>query len=251
MVVVFGQGDLGFGVARLWETALGGLVAVTINTLLFPPNYLGQVAESTETLGRKLAHGLRESMQAFALRPDHKGAREALQLARSTRSSVPEIEERLRLSAEALRLNPLKRGELEGLHRYQEALRLYKRTSYHASTVARVVRQHAARPHSWSHGGLESPTYLLRVVEDLAGALESYQAYVRTGSAEELAAAERRAEEARSALEGFPVVAGRDQESLQAVEPFVDAAAIASELEHLSLDLHEALEGAALGIEGV
>ena len=250
LVVVFGRGDLGFGAARLWETALGGLVAVIINTVLFPPNYLGQVAESTETLGGRLANGLRETMRAFALRPDHQGAREALQRARSARSSVPEIEERLRLSAEALRLNPLRRGEMEGLHRYQEALRLYTRTSYHASTLARVVRQHAARPHSWPHEGLESPTYLLRVVDGLAGALESYQLYVRTGSSEKLAEAERRAEEARSALREFPAVAGRDQATTPAVGPFVDAAAIASELEHLSLDIDEALESAALGTEG-
>ena len=43
LVVTLGQGDPAFGASRLWETALGGLVAMTTNALIMPPNYLPEV----------------------------------------------------------------------------------------------------------------------------------------------------------------------------------------------------------------
>ncbi len=76
LVVVFAAGDPEFAVDRIWETVFGGLVAVAVNALVLPPNYLDQVDDRLHALVTATARGLREATRIFVERPEHQGAEE-------------------------------------------------------------------------------------------------------------------------------------------------------------------------------
>lgn len=241
LVVALGKGDVGFGVSRLWEVGLGGLVAATINALILPPNYVGEVARSLDALIQQVAGGLEEAVRIFAVLPRHEGASETRLALREARQVVPAVQSRLKLAQDALRFSPMLRGEQASIDRCREALRLYDRASSHASRIARVVVQHAQRPHTWSHDShLASTDALLEIARNLAEALREFQSFVWHGDLVALAEAERAHHEAERDLASFYSTAARERAETE-MERLVDVGAIASELEHLTLDVGEAI----------
>ena len=242
VLVVFAAGDPEFAVTRIWETVLGGLVAAAVNALVLPPDYLDRVDDDLHTLVTATARGLREATRIFVERPRHEGATETLDRLRAARAGLPELEARLTLAESALRFNLLRRGRGPALERYRAAARLYGRASDHTATLARVVVQHAERPHPWEHHGLVGPDHLVEAAEALSLALERYEAYVRSGDPALLADVGRGLARAEAALAEFLQIAERERGQETAVQRLVDIAAIASELEHLAADLAEALD---------
>ncbi len=243
VLVVFAAGDPSFGVTRVWETLLGGFVAVSINALVIPPDYLGQVDDDLHDLVTATARGLREATRIFVERPRHEGADDTLERLRGARDHLPDIESRLTLAGSALRLSPLRRGRGPLLERYRDAARLFGRAVDHTTTLARVVHEHAHRQHPWQHGGLAGPPHLVRAAEAISLALERYEAYVRDGHPALLGDVRRELDRARGALAEFMTVAQVERGVEADVQRLVDIAAVASELEHLVADLAHALGG--------
>ncbi len=241
LVVVLGRGDVAYGFSRLWEIGLGGLIAATVNALILPPSYLGGVIQNLDTLVERVADGLSEAVGIFVERPHHEGAAEARERVRAARTSIPKLESNLRRAAEALRFSPLLTGNGPRLRRARDALKLYNHAASHASRIARIVAQHAERPHSWSHTShLQSTSHLLETAQALALALKHFQSYVREGTPMPLAESERELKEARAALADFYVAAQMERATTE-MERLVDIGAIAAELEHLGVDVDEAL----------
>ena len=243
VLVVFAAGDPDYAVTRIWETVLGGLIAAAINALVLPPDYLGRVADDLNDLVTATTRGLREATRIFVERPHHEGADEALERLREAATAVPDLEGRLTLAGSALRFSPLRRGRGPALERYHAAARLYGRAIQHVTTLARVVHEHAGRPHPWPHTGLVGPDHLVRAAEAISLALERYEAYAGAGDRALLGDVRRELDRARAALAQFLVAAEHERAEDTDVQRLVDIAAIASELEHLVADLAQALDG--------
>jgi uncharacterized membrane protein YgaE (UPF0421/DUF939 family) len=239
LVVTFGHGDPGFGASRLWETALGGLVAMTTNALIMPPNYLPEVWRDLDRLVARVSRGLIEAVRIFVELPRHEKAAETLQDLRIARATVPRIEERVKLAGKALRFSPLLRHSTPELRRSEEAIRFYRRSAAHAARIARVVQQHAERDHSWSHE-MKSPKELLKTAHELVGALAECQLYAQTGDRAAIARMKERLETAQERLAAFFIEVEVERAGTE-VERFMDVAAIASELEHMIVDAAELL----------
>ena len=236
LVVAFAPHDPEFGINRLWESALGGLTATVVNALVLPPSYLGQVAEDFDALAREIADGLRDAMHIFVERPEHEGAAETLERLRAVHASLPDLEARLGLAREALRLSPLVRDQAVILSRYGGAVPLYGRAVNHTSALARTVHEHAARPHPWSHTGLVGRSHPVRAADALALTLEHYVVHLRTGATGSLADVRRELARARAALAAFFEVAEHERAADTPIQRLVDIAAVATELGHLEAD---------------
>jgi uncharacterized membrane protein YgaE (UPF0421/DUF939 family) len=243
LVVVFAAGDPEFAVDRVWETVFGGLVAVAVNALVFPPDYLDQVDDELHGLVTATTRGLREATRIFVERPDHHGAEDVLERLRDARAALPDLEGRLGLAGSALRLSPLVRRRARALEPYRDAVGLYSRAVHHTTTLARTVVQHAERDHPWEHGGLAGPEHLVQAAEALSLALERYEAYVRSGDRGRLQEVRRELSRAEAALANFMAATERERTEEPHVQRFVDLAGVASELEHLASDLASALDG--------
>jgi hypothetical protein len=242
LVVGLAAGDPRCGVTRLWEAALGGLVAAAINVLVLPPDYPGRVAKGLDALAAEIAAGLRDAAATFVEHHRHTDAEQALERLRVAQATLADVEAQLRLAAEALRLSPLRQRRRLQIERDRAALQLYAQALDHAIALARIAREHAARPHRWRQGDLAGPAYLAQAAEALAHALERYQAYVRSGAVDALSEVRHELARAQGALATFLRVAERERAAQTAVERLIDIAAFASELEHLAVaDLAAAL----------
>lgn len=244
LVVVLGQGNPGFGFSRLWEIGLGGLVATSINALIAPPNYLPAVVRSLDALVDEVSDELIEAVRIFVEMPNHEGAADVRESIRITREGIPEIRRNLDLARRALGLSPLLRGSGPAVDRAAIAFKLYSSAASHAAGTARVLVQHAQRPHSWSHAPLDSPSNLLLAAASLAIAMKHFQAYVREGLPAPLGDARQELRRAQSALRSFYDDAAREREGT-AMERLVDVAAIASEIEHLTRNAAEEMKDKA------
>ena len=242
LVVAFGGGDPLFAVTRIWETVLGGAVAVAINALIWPPNYLGLVADDLHMLVTRTAAGLREATRTFAERPNHEGIKVTLERLRANRATIPELRADLGLAGTALRLSPLISQERATLERFNTADGLYEKAVRHAVTLARLVEQHAERDHPWAHDGLAAPRFLVDAAEALSHALERYEAYVRTGTQESLPEVGRDLDRTRAALAACLRASEQDRDAGAPIQRIVDVGAIAAELEHLTGDVAAVLD---------
>lgn len=243
LVVVLAAGNFELATDRVWETVLGGLVAAVINALVLPPNYLGLVADDLHTLVTAITRGLREATRIFVERPQHEGAAETLERVRGVAAGLPDLEDHLTLAGSALRFSPLLHGRGPVLERSRVAVQLYGRAVQHVATLARIVRDHAERPHPWAHSGLVGPDHLVQGAEALSLALERFEAYVQAGAPTLLHEVRRELERAHGSLGAFMAVAEREHVQETAVRRLVDIAAVASELEHLASDLAATLDG--------
>jgi uncharacterized membrane protein YgaE (UPF0421/DUF939 family) len=247
LIVGFASGDPHLGLTRLWEVLLGGLIATAINTLVLPPNYIGQVLDSLDELTGQMETGLREAGHELAEIPQHERAAETHQRVLAAEATLHDAQERANLAREALRLNPLllhRRGQVD---RALAAIEVYGRTLQHVLALTRILEDHADRPHPWSHGDLVGPSQLVQATDALARTLEWYQAYVRLGRPDPLAEARHELARAQAALQTFYEIAERERAASTPVRRLIDIAAFASELEHLAYrDLAAALDGASL-----
>lgn len=242
LVVGLGADNPELGFDRLWETALGGVVAAAINVLVLPPNYVGQLGKDLERLATGVSRGLREATRIFVERPEHEGAAEVLDEMRELRATLPGLEGSLRLAGTALRYSPLRRGSRPVLERYRLAEQLFSRAAHHTTTLARIVQQHAERPHDWPHSGLNAPAELTQVAEQISLALVRYLAYAR-GDEARLADVRAAVARAEASLANFLKIVQAERAAETAVQRLVDIAAVASELEHLVADLRERVRG--------
>lgn len=101
LLIGLASGDPGFAIERIWETVLGAAVALAINSFIFSPDYLDEVADSLGELVAVTADGLRQAARAFVGPPtaqDDGVADEAQQRPRAGRASLPKLKARLELA---------------------------------------------------------------------------------------------------------------------------------------------------------
>jgi hypothetical protein len=220
------------------------MIATAINALVLPPNYVGQLMDGLDELTVEMATGLREASHELVELAHHQGAAETHERVLAAQVTLQDVQEKARLSREALRLNPLSTRQRWQLDRAIAAIELYGRSLQHVLALTRIVQDHATRPHPWSHGDLVGPSQLVQAADALARALEWYAAYVRLGLSEPLAEARHELARAQAALQAFYEIAERERAASTPVRRLIDIAAFANEIEHLTCrDLAAALDG--------
>lgn len=247
LIVGFAAGDPHLGLTRLWEVLLGGLIATGINALVLPPGYVGQVMDDLDELAGEMANALRAAGRDLVEPSGHEQAAQARTHVLAAQAMLQDAQAKARLAQEARHLNPLLLGRRGQLSRVLAAIEVYARTLQHVLALTRVLEDHAARPHPWTHGDLDGPPQLGEAAEALARTLEWYQAYVRLGRPDPLAEARHELGRAQAALQAFYEIAERERATSAPVRRLIDIAAFVSEIEHLAChDVAAALDGAPL-----
>jgi hypothetical protein len=237
LVVGLADGSLLYGWTRLWETAFGAIVAIVVNTLVMPPDHVGRFRRDFDNLARESVEAIRLAAEIFTSRPNHEGAGELRVRAKAARDTLPDVESGIDLAAEALRFNLLRRQQLEDLGRYRPAVQLFGRAIIHATTLARIIDDHAGSDHPWQHGGLEGPNRLQECADAVSRALEDQRRYALGGEPSVLRVVDADLAEADSAIREFLATADRERDAETDVRRMIDIAAIAAELMHLAGDI--------------
>jgi uncharacterized membrane protein YgaE (UPF0421/DUF939 family) len=130
------------GLARIWETALGAVVAVTVSALVWPPNPL---AESRRRVAR-LRGWLREDLDRIGeliAAGDPESSEEELERVRErSLQAVRDVFE-LERGERALRWNPRRRTDLARFDLERRRLTGAARQYRHLRTIARIVADSA------------------------------------------------------------------------------------------------------------
>jgi uncharacterized membrane protein YgaE (UPF0421/DUF939 family) len=207
------------GFARLWETAIGAVVAILVAVLVWPPD---PVRELEHRLGR-----LRQELGAdlAAVADDLANASGVLsrRLDDVRAHSIEAVRDYLDLdrARRALRWNPMRRKDLPAFALLEARIRLAGRLYRHARAVARDVVDTA------SLRGSESGKDLAALTREVA----------------EVADVELRGEPARDAI-------ARAEAGLQTARvPTEDALVVRAQLRQMLDDLSQALRNATTGVD--
>jgi uncharacterized membrane protein YgaE (UPF0421/DUF939 family) len=128
-------GSTGAGVARVWESAIGAAFTIPVSALLWPPDPLGELEARIERLRQELATDLAAVAEALATG----GPLELEDVREHSRAAMRDVFE-LAPARRALRLSPLRRGDLVRLPDAERRVELAARVYRHARAVARDVR---------------------------------------------------------------------------------------------------------------
>jgi len=144
---------------RLLDVLIGGGVALTIHTLVFPPDPLLGVSRATSTVFGELGVVLRDAAAALAAGDVHHAdaAREA---AENVERNIGELRQAIVVGSDTARWAPLRRptrGELER----------YTRTVAHAELAARSARVLARNVLIYVRGGRAAQPELAEAVREL------------------------------------------------------------------------------------
>jgi uncharacterized membrane protein YccC len=216
LLLLAGGGGWRYGLQRLWETALGGAVAIAVSMLLWPADPEAASQAEVARLQARLAGDLRAAPAVFALVRRRASAylRRVRASARDAERAASEAQERL----EALRWNPWR--DRIPLERLAARARCLSVLYGHARALARLAADCAADPSSGA-----PPADALR---DALEALAAASAALAGGQAGEALA---RLDQARS---------GADALLAPGARPPI-APAVASVLRHLESDLRSLL----------
>jgi uncharacterized membrane protein YgaE (UPF0421/DUF939 family) len=163
LLVALDPGTDGFSFSRVAEAAIGGGVAFTVSSLLFPPDPALQVARATQSVFATLGNTLQRIAQALS-EGDEELAVEALTQARATDALVATAEEALRVGRETARLAPPRRRARPELDRYSRSLAQVD----FAVRDTRVLGRHAVGA---LRAGAEPSEALAAAVKELAEAV--------------------------------------------------------------------------------
>jgi len=203
-----------YGLERLWETAMGGAVAVAVSAVLWPVDPLAEFRSDLRRLRRRWAAGLPTLAAAFGgapARPVWRRLRGAAVEAERRAAEIPALED-------ALRWNPW--GDEAGLRRVRAEAECVAALHRHARTLARVAVEARRRPGAGlPPADLQALRTVLEACATASGALEGA-----------LGAEEARGRLAEADRGIAAVVAGSPGAGLA-------AAAVASELGHIAADL--------------
>jgi uncharacterized membrane protein YgaE (UPF0421/DUF939 family) len=149
-------GSTGAGVARVWESAIGAAFTIPVSALLWPPDPLRELETRIERLRQELAADLATVAEALATG----GALDLEDVREHSRTAMRDVFE-LAPARRALRLSPLRRGDLAQLPDAERRVELAARVYRHARAVARDVRD----------AGIREPS-LAAATRDLADATD-------------------------------------------------------------------------------
>jgi uncharacterized membrane protein YgaE (UPF0421/DUF939 family) len=176
------------------EGLVGGLVALAIGTLVFPPDPRVLVRRAATRVLSDLRFALGEIAAALEA-GDHEHAGRALRTARGLDGVVDELVEAFATGQETVRYAPARR-------RSRDAVTRHVRTGEHldfAVRNTRILARHALR---YTRSGLSAPDAVTASVRELAAAVEGL--LLTHDDASQAAVARRHAlEAARLAREGF------------------------------------------------
>jgi uncharacterized membrane protein YgaE (UPF0421/DUF939 family) len=143
-IVGFGAGSAStLGVQRIWETAVGAVVAVLVSSLLWPPHPLRRLRRQLDALRQELVGDLTLVADALATG----GAMTAGELDEVREHSRDAVREVFALddARRALRWNPLRRRDVEAVDLLSGRINLAARVFRHARALARDVVDEAVR----------------------------------------------------------------------------------------------------------
>jgi uncharacterized membrane protein YgaE (UPF0421/DUF939 family) len=125
------------GVQRIWETAIGGGVAIVVSSLLWPPDPVRELSRQLQ----RLRHVLVGDLAAVAEDLATGEARTASRLDDLRANSLDAIRDVFALSSarQALRWNPLRRRDTVRVAELDRTIRLAARIYRHTRAVARDV----------------------------------------------------------------------------------------------------------------
>jgi uncharacterized membrane protein YgaE (UPF0421/DUF939 family) len=140
MLFVGGRAET-VAVARIWETAIGAVVALAVAALLWPPDPVGRVREDEARLRRRLADGLEDT---GALLETGSGDAEAnLERVRERLGEASALSEDVGRARRALRWNPRRRHDRTLLEAMAPHADVLGRCARHVRSLARTVADHA------------------------------------------------------------------------------------------------------------
>jgi uncharacterized membrane protein YgaE (UPF0421/DUF939 family) len=133
LIGVSSTGAFHAGVARLWETALGAGVTLIVAVTIWPPHPLREVERRRDGLRDALLTDLARVAEAL----DGGAALDANAMDTMRAHSLDAV--RLEQARRALRLNPLRGGDLAAFARVEEEIHLAARVYRHTRSLARDV----------------------------------------------------------------------------------------------------------------
>ncbi len=232
-----------YGLNRIWEGVLGGLVAVGVNALVLPPEYLGEIdqlhAQLTAAVLASVGQGVADLLDGAV------AAVVGVQYERLEAEARRLAEERSTLdrARDAVRYSPLRRRNRATVERYSRAVETLQNLLGHARGILRIALQHARReatPRPLRGPG--APDALAALEGAVCRAIEQYAAYVASGDVDDFVQARQALTAAHAARQVFLRAAEQGLQQAGPLEPRVDLAAVVSELEHILTDLESALD---------
>jgi uncharacterized membrane protein YgaE (UPF0421/DUF939 family) len=144
---------------RLLEVLIGGGVALTVHTLIFPPDPVFSVARATNTVFSELGAILRDAAGALGA-ADARPAEAAAQGAEDLETEVADLTQAVFAGSDTARWAPLRRRSRTELGRYA-------RTAPHAALAARSARVLARSVQRYVRGGNPPHAELADAIRDL------------------------------------------------------------------------------------
>ena len=125
------------GVQRIWETAIGALVAVVVSAVLWPPDPIRELARRLHRLRQQLAADLAAIADGLATGTGVT-AEQLDDLREHSRDAVRDVFE-LAPARRALRWSPLRRNDIRLVDDLEERIHLGARAARHARSIGRDV----------------------------------------------------------------------------------------------------------------
>ena len=125
------------GVQRIWETAIGAVVAVVVSTVLWPPDPIRELERRLHRLRQQLAADLAAIADDLAT-GSGVTAKQLDDLREHSLDAVRDVFE-LAPARRALRWNPLRRNDVRLLDELEERINLGARAARHVRSVGRDV----------------------------------------------------------------------------------------------------------------
>ncbi|HVU77122.1 MAG TPA: FUSC family protein [Gaiellaceae bacterium] len=126
-----------FGVQRIWETAIGGGVAILVSAFLWPPDPVRELRRQLDRLRRALVEDLTRIAADLAT-----GAGETAEQMDAVRAnSLDAVRDVFELASarQALRWSPLRRGDVPEVDELESRINLAARVYRHTRSIARDV----------------------------------------------------------------------------------------------------------------
>jgi uncharacterized membrane protein YgaE (UPF0421/DUF939 family) len=138
-----GQGASQIGVQRIWETAIGAVVAIVVSTLVWPPDPIRELERRLERLRQQVAADFAAIADDLAT---GSGATSA-QLEDLREHSLDAVRDLFELdpARRALRWSPLRRNDVELLTELERRIGLGVSSTRHARSIGRDVADTRAR----------------------------------------------------------------------------------------------------------
>ena len=115
LMIALGGSEIGYGVERLVETALGAAIGVSVNAIIAAPVRTGAMHDEITSLTVNAAHALERLADALETPRDDAWLEDMLESARELHEERAAVHAALRRARESLRLNPRSRRHMRQL----------------------------------------------------------------------------------------------------------------------------------------